>query len=156
VPEDALNFRVALAESFRKRGVPVPGCLSYAPDSLCWDKPDLRQFETMIDESEGAAAGRRGPDSLFADALRNMTFVARLDDRGSPQEGARDDDPRSFDSDEQERIIAASPYLGTATGNRNLRDEAMRVVMRNQLALYRWLLRPAPTTRQQRMWESLL
>lgn len=156
VPEDRLNFRVALAESFRKRGVPVPGCLSYAPDSLCWEPPDLRQFVAMIDEGENADDKRLGPDALFADALRDMTFVARLDNDAPKGKLDKQTDPRSADSQEKNDFIAASPYLGTSTETRNLRDEAMRVVMRNQLALHRWLLKPQPTTRQQRMWESLL
>ncbi len=156
VPEDRLNYRVALAESFRKRGVPVPGCLSYAPDALCWETPDLGHFASMIDNGDDGDDTRFGPDALFADALRNMTFFARLDNDDAAREDDRPDDPRSLDSKAQEKVIGASPYLKGAAGKRNLRDEAMRVVMRNQLALHRWLLRPAPTTSQQRMWESLL
>jgi len=155
VPEDTQNFRVALAESFRKRQVPISGCVSYAPEALCWERPDLRPFESMIDDRAGADARLRGPDALFADALRDMTFVARLNDDRSRQFGTSAD-PRFVKSAEQSRIIGDSPYLSGDTDSRNLRDEAMRVVMRNQLALYRWLLKPMPTTRQQRMWESLL
>jgi hypothetical protein len=156
VPVDDLNFRVALAESFRKRGVPVPGCLSYAVDSLCWERPDLRQFASMIDEYECDDDKRFGPDALFADALRDMTFVARLDNDAAKDKLGEQADPRSTDSQANDRIIADSPYLKGSIEKRNLRDEAMRVVMRNQLALHRWLLKPQPTTQQQRMWESLL
>ena len=156
VPEDKLNFRIALAESFRKRGVPVPGCLSYAPDSLCWDKPDLRQFAWMIDQGDAAHPARPGLDAMFADALRDMTFVARLDNDAEKGKLDNPADPRSADSQQTNDFIADSPYIRGSSQKRNLRDEAMRVVMRNQLALHRWLLKPQATTRHQRMWESLL
>ncbi|MCJ2186511.1 gluzincin family metallopeptidase [Novosphingobium beihaiensis] len=151
VHEDPLNYRVALAESFRKREVPVLGCMSYAPDSLCWERPDLRQFEAMIGD-EGGDDRCWGPDALFADALRNMTFIARLDGEGASGRSAAKPDVRLPDATEQDPIS----YPGRSTGSGNLRDEAMRVVMRNQRALHDWLLKPAPTTRQHRMWETLL
>ena len=44
VPQDPLRYRVAIAESFRKCGITVPGCMSMAPDSLFWEAPDAEDL----------------------------------------------------------------------------------------------------------------
>lgn len=40
VADDVRGYRVAIAQAFRHRGIFVPGCISMAPDSLIWDKPE--------------------------------------------------------------------------------------------------------------------
>ncbi len=63
VPDDPLGYRVAFADAFRKRGIPVPGCISYAPASLMWDEPDLTGHKHLATENrvnglmQGALAG---------------------------------------------------------------------------------------------------
>ena len=39
VPDDALNYRLAMIEGFRRRGILPEDCLSLAPDSLMWEAP---------------------------------------------------------------------------------------------------------------------
>jgi hypothetical protein len=64
VPDDPLRYRVALAESFRKRGIYVPNCLSMAPESLIWGAPDL-----------GPGLGKREEErGLFADLLPRLNI----------------------------------------------------------------------------------
>lgn len=40
VPSDPLNYRLAMIEGFRRRGVLPEGCLSLAPDSLRWERAE--------------------------------------------------------------------------------------------------------------------
>ena len=40
VPNDPLNYRVAFAEAFRRRGILAPDCLSMSPENLLWDSPE--------------------------------------------------------------------------------------------------------------------
>lgn len=161
VPDDPLKYRVAIAESFRKRGITVPGCISYAPESLCWEPPDLSPFRAVF-ERDGTDRNSDDPDMLFADALRNMTFFARLNDGSdaAPLPPAEPDatmtDKRREDRARLGRLIGDSPYLGSNFSDRNLREEAMRVVLRNQLAFHQWLAQCSPTLEQEEMWEDLL
>ncbi|AZO19683.1 MAG: hypothetical protein E5Y63_30175 [Mesorhizobium sp.] len=39
VPDDVLNYRLAIIEGFRRRGIIPEGCLSLAVDSLLWEAP---------------------------------------------------------------------------------------------------------------------
>lgn len=39
VPDDVLNYRLAIIEGFRRRGIVPKECLSLAPDSLLWEAP---------------------------------------------------------------------------------------------------------------------
>lgn len=62
VPQDPLRYRVAIAESFRKCGITVPGCMSMAPDSLFWEAPDSEDLpEYDVDSGE-----------LFSELLGNL------------------------------------------------------------------------------------
>lgn len=40
IPDDTMRYRVAVADAFRKCGIPVQGAISMAPDSLIWEAPD--------------------------------------------------------------------------------------------------------------------
>ncbi len=114
VPNDPLNYRVAFADAFRRRGIMVPGCMSYAPDSLIWEEPD---FGPLLAEH---AAGDGG---LFRDLMEKLEVTRSLDFR---------------------RI--------------NLRDEAMRIVEKNQAAFHGWLVGPAEGRTgpaRDREWERL-
>jgi hypothetical protein len=128
VPDDPLNYRVALAESFRKREIPVPGCASYAPIALAWQPPEPNELEPI---SESAVKG-----GLFSDALRDMRFFAQVGGKANKRDGGS--------------------YFARAEENQNLRDEAMQTVTHNQAMLHNWLMRPAPNLDQERMWEELI
>lgn len=151
VPDDPLNYRVALAESFRKREIPVFGSMSYAPASLCWETPDLREFAGMLEDD-----GTDSPDMMFASALRDMSLFARVNEPTQKAWRPRSDDPRVMRGGAMAEYIDNSPYLKEAVDKRNLRDEAMRVVMRNQRTLHNWLVEPQKELKHERMWESLL
>lgn len=149
VPEDPMKYRVALAESFRKREIPVPGCMSYAPDSLCWEEPDFEPFKELS----------QVPELIFADALKGLTLYARVNGE-SPRRLQRESaDPRYFDPNSPLDAYIATDNSAYASGSmekRNLRDEAMRVVMRNQINLHTWLIRPSEDVKIERLWEVLL
>lgn len=40
VPIDALNYRLAFSEAFRRRGIIADDCLSMSPDNLLWESPE--------------------------------------------------------------------------------------------------------------------
>ena len=162
-PDDPYSYRVAIAESFRKRGIPVPGCLSYAPDSLCWEPPDLKEFEDLDSGVD--------PHKLFADALGEMTYTPRYPTTDSLYKASREQalsngaavtqDAETPPIDEQERdFLAYSTYRDPAVAEPNLRDESMRVVLLNQAALHDWIERPDPRPGIGPMidqaWEGLL
>lgn len=155
VPDDPLGYRVALAESFRKREIPVAGCLSYAPASLCWEAPDLREFADML-ACGGARGGPVTPDMMFASALRDMTLFARVNE--PEHRGWRKplEDPRAIERGAIADYVDNSPYLKATVERRNLRDEAMRIVIRNQRTLHNWLVQPLDKLEHERMWEGLL
>ena len=150
VPNDLHRYRVAIAESFRERGLPVRNVFSYAPDSLCWDPPDVRRFEELAaqdpKDTETVSA-----DALFSDAFKNMEFFVRLSAR-SQEQAAVDPSP-----DEKPNIYSRnSPYMDRSPDERNLREEAMRVVMRNQAALHGWLRQCSVSIAVETAWEDLL
>jgi hypothetical protein len=53
VPDDSLNYRIILADAFRRRGIYDQGWPSMAPDSLRWDPPDhlfeQAEFTDLLD-----------------------------------------------------------------------------------------------------------
>ncbi|MDB5685633.1 MAG: hypothetical protein JWR77_222 [Rhizorhabdus sp.] len=53
VPSDPLNYRLAMIEGFRRRGVLPEGCLSLAPDSLRWERAEkalsIADIDTTLD-----------------------------------------------------------------------------------------------------------
>lgn len=58
VPNDPLNYRLAMIQAFRRRGILPDKCLSLAPDSLLWETPTgklsrLRLPVSTNDESKG-------------------------------------------------------------------------------------------------------
>lgn len=163
VPEDPFKYRVAFAEAFRKRAIPIPGAISYAPEALCWDRPSYGP-EGEADELAKADRTRAG---LFADALSHLKIGLqfgdlefRKDDKartdGGPIEGEQDVDRAIKELEESPYRAKASP---TADVRFNLREEAMRIVRYNQAALYSWLAEPsreAPDSGLDRKWERLL
>lgn len=151
-PDDPLKYRVAIAEAFRKRGIPVPGCLSYAPESLCWEAPDMSEFKDL---AEGADA-----NTLFADALGGMTYTPRFAEPGASGGGVEEVNkpesvPTKLPWELRNRFINYSEYRDPAVHEPNLREESMRIVLHNQRALHRWLERSDGDVKD-RLWEKLL
>lgn len=151
-PDDPLRYRVAVAEAFRKRGIPVPGCISYAPDSLCWDAPNLSDFE---------AIGEGDPQKLFATALGRMAYTPRYaaeTDLSPANSASKARGPAG----RHQRMIDFSSYRSGTSIPPNYREEAMRVVLHNQQQFHRWLNEPAPARDRangellERAWERLL
>ncbi|HWT14074.1 MAG TPA: hypothetical protein VN231_15070 [Allosphingosinicella sp.] len=62
VPDDPMRYRVAVSEAFRNRGIYVPGCVSMAPDSLQWDKPDPSEYLPLTEEEVSAGFAHLLPD----------------------------------------------------------------------------------------------
>jgi hypothetical protein len=110
VPDDALRYRVAFVEAFKKRGIFVPGCISMAPDSLLWEEPDLAQVPD------------RNPDWLstrLADMLSTLQLGIEF-----------------IGSGKQNWHV---PGIDARQRRRNLRDLTMRIALHNQLHVHRWL-----------------
>ncbi|SEN65036.1 hypothetical protein SAMN05192583_3255 [Sphingomonas gellani] len=140
VPDDPLRYRVAFADAFRKRGIPVPGCISYAPSSLMWAEPDLSDLTHLATENQVTG--------LMQGALARLKFGVTFDGK---------DDGDAY----------ASSQSGKVAG-RNLREKAIGIIEHNQVALWQWLNEPsidpdtgAPTDEKRsseidREWESLL
>ena len=40
IPNDTLNYRIAFAEAFRRRGILVDNCQSMSPNNLLWESPE--------------------------------------------------------------------------------------------------------------------
>ncbi len=78
VPDDPYRYRVAIAEAFRNRGIFVPGCLSMAPDSLMWERPDPGDLPGLLNGD--ATVG------IFADLLPELKLGISFQ---SPQEAAQ-------------------------------------------------------------------
>lgn len=133
VPDDPWNYRIALAESFRKREIPVERCMSYAPSSLAWEALDAQPLARLAMREAGDA------NALFSSVLKKMELVAHLDE--PPEVGA-------INPENQARPGSRS------TGN--LRDQAMRMVSKNGRELHSWLARPSATLEAERLWEDLL
>jgi hypothetical protein len=113
VPEDQLNYRVAFAQAFRNRGIFVPNCISMAPDSLMWERPDPGESALLADDQTSG---------IFADLLPKMrlglTFPPLTGGgvKGDPSQPA--------------------PRL-------NLREESHEVIQRNQREIWHWLNTPS-------------
>jgi hypothetical protein len=136
VPDDNWNYRIALAESFRKREIPVEGCMSYAPSSLAWDPHDPNSIKRLATKEDGPTADA---NALFAGILKEMELVVSLG-------GASEVD----EAEVPDRCTSGSHSA------RNLRDQAMHLVSRNGARLHRWLARPATNLAAERLWEELL
>ena len=166
VPDDPLKYRVAFAEAFRKRAIPVPGAISYAPEALCWERPSYGPEGTEADELAKEDRNRAG---LFADALSHLKIGLQFGNleykKDDISEGA--EGPRSIEG--VQAVNAAinelknSPYRAAASPTKkvrfNLREEAMRIVRYNQAALYSWLAEPSKEVNNSsldRKWERLL
>lgn len=135
VPEDPWNYRVALAESFRKREIAVERCMSYAPSSLAWEPLDRDRIALLSGEEDGRTYE---PDTLFATVLEKMELFARLK---APKVEKPSTDPQAAQGSKKRH---------------NLRDEAMRIVSRNGKRLHRWLSTPSSRIEEERLWEELL
>ena len=151
-PDDPLKYRVAIAEAFRKRGIPVPGCLSYAPESLCWEAPDMSEFSVLAD---GADA-----NTLFADALGGMIYTPRFAEPGTSsrrteEESRPESAPPKMPWELRNDFINYSEYRDPGVHEPNMREESMRIVLHNQRALHRWLERSDGAVKD-RLWEKLL
>ncbi|WP_407193237.1 hypothetical protein [Bradyrhizobium sp. STM 3566] len=49
VPNDTLNYRLAFAEAFRRRGIFAENCLSMSPDNLLWESPEQMFGKNPLD-----------------------------------------------------------------------------------------------------------
>ena len=49
VPNDTLNYRLAFAEAFRRRGILAENCLSMSPDNLLWESPEQMFGKNPLD-----------------------------------------------------------------------------------------------------------
>jgi len=167
VPEDPLRYRVAFAEAFRKRAIPVPGVISYAPEALCWDRPSYGPEGT---EADNLAVEERGRQGLFADALARLEIGLQFGQLAIEKHRQIDQADGSSDSAEQQnemnqaiKALLASPYRSEKPATKyvslNLREEAMRIVRYNQAALHNWLAQPTKEAKDSsvdRKWERLL
>ena len=113
VPDDPLNYRVAFAQAFRNRDISVPGCISMAPDSLIWERPDPGESTLLADDQT---------EGIFASVLPKMRLGLRF-----PPLTGRDvkGDPRQ-----------PGPRL-------NLREESHKVIQVNQEVMGAWLNSPS-------------
>lgn len=152
-PDDPLQYRVAIAEAFRKRGIAVPCCLSYAPESLRWEPPDLSDFNGI--------AGRSDAHKLFAGALGTMLHGPRYaKTRAIRPVAKRASAMQASDVDREiersrKAFIDYSAYNDRAVREPNMREEAIRVVLHNQQALHAWL-EHSDGAKIDEMWEKLL
>jgi hypothetical protein len=165
IPDDPFKYRVAFAEAFRKRAIPVPGCISYAPDALCWERPSYGPEGTEADELAIEDRTRAG---LFADALAHLKIGLQFGNlEFKKDEQSKQADGGGTVAGRQEinqaiRDLNASPYRSkrsTEDLKLNLREEAMRIVRYNQAALYSWLAEPSKEVTNSsfdRKWERLL
>ncbi|MFZ5959992.1 hypothetical protein ACOXVJ_21030 [Pseudomonas knackmussii] len=53
IPNDPLNYRLAMIQAFRRRGILPDKCLSLAPDSLLWETPSGKLGELRLPVSAG-------------------------------------------------------------------------------------------------------
>lgn len=166
IPEDPYKYRVAFAEAFRKRAIPVPGVFSYAPEALCWSPPSRDPEGTDANMIAVQSGGRVG---LFADALSRLKLGLQFGDLDIEKYRSSAAAPGTENAEQQSELNRAvrelqdSPYrsAGTSTGQTslNLREEAMRIVRYNQAALHTWLSEPtadASGSTTDRQWERLL
>ena len=52
VPNDPLNYRIAFAEAFRRRGILADNCLSMSPDNLLWENPEQMLGKNPLDVAD--------------------------------------------------------------------------------------------------------
>ncbi|MEO7542763.1 MAG: hypothetical protein ABIT04_04015 [Novosphingobium sp.] len=134
-PDDPFKYRVAVAESFSKRGIAVPGCLSYAPESLLWEEPDLFGFADIHRKYKNTIIDA---NKLFSEALGLMVYNPRHPSSPSTSEEI----PQESKQLRQYQFIEHSDYSDFGITNPNLRDEAMRIVLHNQRTFQKWLDSP--------------
>ena len=169
VPEDPMRFRVALAEAFRKRAIPVPGCMSYAPEALFWDPPSLGPSDR---DPDGVGLGDLSHEGLFADAMARLELGLQFrsltpETRRESLSSAGDTPTQVAEAQSVTRSFEDSPYQSKMARQAkspdkplfNLRKEAMRILIRNQAALHKWLAEPSwneASSRKDHQWERLL
>lgn len=142
VPNDPLRYRVAFVEAFKRWGITVPGCISMAPDSLVWDPPEYDEYpeiEAYARRVVQAATLSDPADALsirFTDMLSKIltgvSFSIKAKGQANylPTDYAVSDDPSRNSS---------SGNAGDDTNpGRNLRNQAMRVVLHNQRTIHEW------------------
>jgi hypothetical protein len=161
VPDDPYKYRVAFAEAFRKRAIPVPHVISYAPEALCWERPAYGPEGSGADELAVEDGRRRG---LFADAMAKLQLGLEFGPVVSKSEAVGSDSAaQKRETSWVEDELRASPYRTAASSREdvqlNLREEAMRIVSYNQAMLHNWLATPtaeAPDSGEDEKWEKML
>jgi hypothetical protein len=76
VPSDPRRYRVAIAESCRRGGIPIDDCTSAAHNSLIWDAPDFAGLPALYE--------RHCAGSMLDDLLTPMRFGRSFDHPGRP------------------------------------------------------------------------
>ena len=135
VPEDPFRYRVAFVEAFRKRKIPVPGCISMAPDSLLWappDRADYRSFAAITGSSDDPLS------AMFSSLLGRLQLSVAFD--GNSRDG----------TSQELRVAYNKADFG---GRRILRELSMRIVLHNQQAIHDWFDADTPGDED---WERLL
>ncbi|MGE8064803.1 hypothetical protein [Pseudomonas sp. NPDC089569] len=82
IPNDPMQYRLAMIQAFRRRGILPENCLSLAPDSLLWESADVAlEAGDLLNPRNGAPALDITPqyqrDKGFRQAERNRKIVWR-------------------------------------------------------------------------------
>jgi hypothetical protein len=80
VPDDPMNYRLAVVQAFRRRGIIPDNCLSLAPDSLLWERPASERLNKSLIQhltphySNNVEAGSQFELDLFPRYVRGRAF----------------------------------------------------------------------------------
>lgn len=157
VPDDPMRYRVAFCEAFRKWGIRVPGCISMVPDSLLWDAPDLAAIElspaeqTCLNRDYNKLPLQEALDSGFRQLLGAVQLAVSFADDIHLTRGR--DEIASFATFPTNDTGSESEVRGTVEPERNLRDLAMKIVLRNQRVIHAWF---DARTEIDGVWDKLL
>lgn len=92
VPNDRYNYRLAMIEAFRKRGIMPEGTMSLAPDSLRWEAPE---FKMILDDAFPAIntewVASRAKAQVIAEENRAMvhSWMVAADDEETDRQWQR-------------------------------------------------------------------
>lgn len=80
IPSDPLNYRIAFAEAFRRRGIMANDCLSMSPDNLLWESPEQMVGKNPlsvadIEEFDLDLVPHYRRDEIMKSAERNRQYV---------------------------------------------------------------------------------
>ncbi|WP_447884677.1 hypothetical protein [Serratia fonticola] len=80
IPDDRMQYRLAMIQAFRRRGILPDKCLSLAPDSLLWESPNIElEMKALLNAPKGMHALDITPQYQrhkgFRQAERNRKIV---------------------------------------------------------------------------------